>query len=119
MPYFEVRPTNSRAARLSGIVENGEGVQLTIGDAAWRALCHRGGNIVKGASCVEEFRWICEAVLAGGFTEDLYYSSRGKLIRSEARLRVKGVEVVFGGRRRLSLPFVRRVKKSVLYEAYI
>src|SRR5271165_4671345 len=65
-PYFEVVPTNPRAAALKGVAVKTD-LNLTIGEAAWREFVGfaRGGTVVKGATWREEFRRIWLAVVRG------------------------------------------------------
>jgi hypothetical protein len=120
-PCFEVTPTNLRAARFSGAVIKTD-LHLTLGTAAWREFYGfaRGGTVKRGASWQDEFRWIWHAVIAGGFTEDIYRNAQKKVIGWKGILKVNGTEIVFrNGRGRRLLPFGRRpIKETIAYEPY-
>jgi hypothetical protein len=79
-PYFEVTPTNSKAARFEGIAV-ADDLTLIIGEAEREFVGFaRGGSIMRGASWQQELRWIWETVLAGGFAQHHYLDSLGKVI---------------------------------------
>jgi hypothetical protein len=118
-PYFELRPSNPRSARIAGIVVNGDGIDMTIGSAAVLDLRAEGSSLSKDLPCEEEFRLICNAVIRGGFTEVLYMNSRGETVYSEGKLCINGVEKLVADHGRwFWLPFIRRLKRIVNYDPY-
>jgi hypothetical protein len=118
-PYFEVLPTNAKAARFEGIAVATD-LYLIIGEAE-REFCGfaRGGTIIRGATWQQELRWLWQTVLAGGFTERLYLDSRGKVVGCVARFVVNGKEVLFRNGRRAERLFGRERVTTVTYEPYI
>jgi hypothetical protein len=119
-PYFEVTPTNSKAAPFSGVVV-GTDLNLTIGRAAWREFVGfaRGGTVARGSSWQEEFRWIWQAVIRGGFTEHLYLDSEGKTIGWATKLSVNGKDLIIRNGRRTNRLFSREKPERITYESYI
>lgn len=117
--YFEVMPTNPKAARFEGIAV-GRDLDLTIGHS-WREFYGfaRGGTIVRGAAWQEEFRWIWQAVIAGGFVERRFLDCRGNVIAWDSKLVVNGKAIVFRNGRREKL-FGRAYTREeiVTYEPY-
>ena len=119
-PYFEVIPTNPRAARLNGVAVKTD-LDLTIGEAARREFVGfaRGGTVVKGSTWQEEFRWVWLAVVRGGFTEHIYRNSAGKAIGRATQLSVNGKDVVIRNGRRAERLFGREKAEKITYEAYV
>jgi hypothetical protein len=118
-PYFAVVPTNPRAAPFKGILVARD-LNLTIGVASFREFAGfaRGGTIVKGASWQEEFLWIWQAVVSGGFTEKLYRNSKGKVIGWATKLSVNGRGVVIRNGRRSEGLFRSEKIEQIKYEPY-
>jgi|SRR5271163_902464 hypothetical protein len=116
-PYFEVIPTNPRAAAFKGVAVKTD-LNLTIGAAAWREFVGfaRGGTVVKGATWQEEFRWIWLAVVKGGFTEHIYRDSAGKAIGWATKLSVNGTDLIIRNGRRTEKLFGREKLESITYE---
>jgi hypothetical protein len=119
-PYFEVTPTNPRAARFKGVVIITD-LNLTVGQAAWREFVGfaRGGSVVRGSTWQEEFRWIWLAVVRGGFTENVYRSSQGKAIGWATKLSVNGKDMIIRNGRKAERLFGRERLESITYEAYV
>jgi hypothetical protein len=119
-PYFEVIPTNPRAAAFKGVAVKTD-LNLTIGAAAWREFVGfaRGGTVVKGATWQEEFRWIWLAVVKGGFTEHIYRDSAGKAIGWATKLSVNGTDLIIRNGRRTEKLFGREKLESITYEPYV
>jgi hypothetical protein len=118
-PYFEVTPTNSKAARLGGIAVVDD-LTLIVGEAEREFVGFaRGGTIVRGASWNEELGWIWQAVVAGGFTESVYRDSRGKAIGSTTRLLVNGNDLIIRNGRRAETLFGRKKVERIIYEGYV
>jgi len=119
-PHFQVTPTNPKAARFDGVAVATD-LYLTIGEA-WREFCGfaRGGTIVRGATWQEEFRWVWQAVIGGGFVERRFLDSRGNVIAWDSKLVVNGKRVVLRNGRREKL-FGRAYTREevVTYEPYI
>lgn len=117
-PYFDVTPTNPKAARLEGIAA-ADDLTLIIGEAEREFPAFaRGGSIVHGASWREELRWIWEAVRAGGFTQHHFLDSHGNLIGWSASFLVNGHNLVFRNGRRAERLFGQSKIRNVTYEPY-
>lgn len=118
-PYFELTPSNPRAAPLHGTVVESD-LNLTIGQHATREFYGfaRGGTILKGHSPEQEFRSIWNAIVAGGFTEKLS-CRRERIIASRATIRVSDIELEFGYREWVMLSiFLKYERRAILYEPY-
>jgi len=117
-PYFEVTPTNQKAARLEGVAV-ADDLSLVIGEAEREFPGFaRGGSIIRGASWQRELRWIWETVIAGGFTQHHYLDSTGNVIGWSAKLLVNGNELVFRNGRRAERLFGESKVRDVTYEPY-
>lgn len=119
-PYFEVAPANPRAAPFKGVVVIDD-LNLTIGTASFREFfCFaRGGTIFKGASWQEEFRWIWLAVVKGGFTENLYRSSNGRVIGWATKLSVNGKDLAIRNGTRFEGLFRSAKVERIKFEPYV
>ncbi len=119
-PYFEVAPTNPRAAPFKGVLVAND-LSLTIGIASLREFVGfaRGGTIIKGASWQEEFGWIWLATVRGGFTENLYRNSQGKVIGWATKLSVNGKDLIIRNGRRSEGLFRPKKVERINYEPYI
>lgn len=118
-PYFELTPSDQRAARFRGTVVESD-LSLTVGQRASREFngFARGGTILKGRSPEEEFRSIWDAIIAGGFTEKLRYRGE-KLVRSRTTIRVLDIELEFGYSEWVLLNiFLKSERRAILYEPY-
>ncbi len=118
-PYFAVSPRNPKAAAFKGVVVEND-LELTIGKFAAREFpgFARGAAILKGLGPEEEFRWIWQSVIAGGFTEDVYYNRRGKMVAAISKVPVENVVLTFSYGGRLVSSLVNRKKETVVYERY-
>ena len=117
-PFFEVIPANPRAAPLSGIAVKGD-LYLTIGDVEREFVgFDRGGTIVRGASWCDELRWIWQAVIAGGFSQQQSLGSNGNVIGGVGKLAINGKEFIYRGGRRAETLFGKRRNRTVIYEPY-
>jgi hypothetical protein len=118
-PYFEIIPANPRAARMSGHAVIAD-LYLTIGKASWREFVgfSRGDRIVQGCNWREDFRYICLAVIRGGFTEHIYRDSKGKAIGWETKLSVRGEDLVIRNGRKSQRWLGRERVDSISYEPY-
>jgi hypothetical protein len=119
-PYFELVPTNPKAARLSGCAVVTD-LDLTVGEAAWREFVGfaEGGTVVNGATWQQELRWIWLAIVTGGFTEHVYRDSLGRAIGSTTILDVNKNELLIRNGRRAEKLFGRENVASITYEPYI
>ena len=118
-PYFEVAPTNPKAARFAGMAASSD-LNLTIGEAEREFVGFaRGGNIVRGASWQDELQWIWKAVTAGGFKQVHYLDSGDKIIGWTAKLFVNGNQLVFRNGRRTERFFGSERRRTVTYEPYL
>jgi hypothetical protein len=119
-PYFEIVPTNPLAARICGWAAN-EDLDITLGEAGHREFIGfgRGGTVVRGARPRQEFEAICRAVMKGGFTERLAFTSRGKLLYSEATINVEGELVAFGISPWLGIRWRSHTSRDRTYEGYV
>jgi hypothetical protein len=118
-PYFEVAPTNSKAARFEGIAVVDD-LTLIIGEAEREFVGFaRGGSVVRGASWQQELRWIWQTVLAGGFAQHHYLDSRGKVIGWSGTFLVNGYELLFRNGRQTEHLFGRKRVREITYERYI
>jgi hypothetical protein len=118
-PYFEIIPANSKAARIKGGAIKTD-LNLTIGETAWREFVGfaRGGTVVKGFSWQEELRGIWQAVVKGGFTENIYRDSKGKAIGWATRLSLGHTDLIIrNGRTAERLLGPKRVER-ITYEPY-
>ena len=117
-PAFEVTPTNRKAARLGGYAV-ADDLYLTVGEAEREFIAFaKGGNIIRGSNWRDEFRWIWEAVTAGGITQRHYLDSHGNVIGGATRFVVNGKEIAFRNGRRSERLFGREIVKTVTYEPY-
>jgi hypothetical protein len=118
-PYFEVVPTNPRAARFSGHAVITD-LYLTIGEVSWREFVgfSRGGQVVRGSTWKEDFRYICLAVFRGGFTEQIYRDSEGNAIGWNTRLSVRGEDLVVRNGHKSRWLFGPQRMDSIKYEPY-
>jgi len=117
-PYFEVRPTKPNAGPFSGIIRDGDGIDLTVGARGTRELRYEGGNFVNGLSCEEEFAEICRVVTIEGFVEEVVHDEHGGLVYAEATVLAFGKEITFGSGRWLPLPFLTWDKRRVQHSPY-
>ena len=117
-PYFEVIPRNTGSAPIRGFVSNTEGVNLTIGKAAWRELWIGGGEIFVSRSCEDEFVMICRAVFTTYFTEDAVML-HDKIVASKIDLKVEGKSVRFGHNFLIRWPFTGQKRVQFSYEPYL
>jgi hypothetical protein len=118
-PFFEVIPTNPRAARIEGTLVIKD-LSLTIEEARREFIGFaRGGRIWRGASWQEELRWIWQVTVAGGFTQRHYLDSSGKVIGCAAKLTANGKELVFRNGRRAERLLGRSRLRTVTYEPYL
>ena len=118
-PYFELTPGNPNAATFRGTVVESD-LNLTVGQRATREFVGfaRGGTILRGRSPEEEFRSIWDAVIAGGFTEELRYW-RQRILASRAKIRLSDIELEFGYAEWAVLHFLLKCeKRAILYEPY-
>ena len=114
-------PTNPKAASFTGAAVARD-LLLAVGSGDWREFYGfaRGGTIVRGATWQEELRWIWQAVVAGGFTQRLYFDSSGRVIGWLTRLPVRSKEVVIrNGRRERLFGRAYTREEIVTYEPYI
>ena len=118
-PYFEIVPTNPRAARISGWAAVSD-LNITIGQMGDREFIGfgRGATILKDASPREELEAICSAVMKGGFTEHLAFNSRGKLLYSEILITISGTTLSFGVTPWLGIRWPARSIRDITYESY-
>jgi hypothetical protein len=117
-PDFEITPANPRAARFGGHAVATD-LYLSIGGAEREFVGFAsGGNIVRGAKWQQEFRWIWQSVLAGGFTQKHYMDSNGKIIGWATKFLVNGRQVVFRNGRRKERMFALEKVETVTYEPY-
>jgi hypothetical protein len=119
-PYFEVIPSNPRAAPFKGIVVKTD-LDLTIGEVARHEFIGfaRGGTVVRGSTWQEEFRRIWLAVIRGGFTEHIYRDSGGKAIGWATKLEVDGKDLTIRNGRRAERLFGRKSVVRITYEPYV
>ncbi len=119
-PYFEVAPSNPRAAPLKGVVVETD-LNLTIGAAAWREFIAfaRGGTVVRGSTWQEEFRRIWLAVIRGGFTEHIYRDSGGKAIGWATTLALDGKDLIIRNGRKAERLLGRERVERITYEPYV
>jgi len=117
-PYFEVTPTNSKAARFEGVAM-ADDLTLIIGEAEREFVGFaRGGSLVRGTCWQQELRWIWEAVIAGGFTQYHYLDSLGKVIGWSGKFLVNGQELLFRNGRQSERLFGRKRVREITYERY-
>jgi hypothetical protein len=119
-PYFEVTPTNPRAACFKGIVVATD-LNITIGQSSFRELIGfaRGGTLIEGATWQEEFRWLWYAVTKGGFTEHIYRRSDGKAIGWSTVITINGKDLIIRNGRGVARLFTRKREDSIVYDSYI
>jgi hypothetical protein len=96
-------------------------LSLTIGKASCREFVGlaRGGTVVKGASWQQEFGWIWLAVVKGGFTENLYRNSEGKVTGWATKLSVNDKDLIIRNGRTTGALFRRKKVERINYEPYI
>lgn len=117
-PYFEVSPTNLKAARFEGIAV-ADDLILIIGEAEREFVGFAsGGSILGGASWRQELRWIWETVITGGFTQHHYLDSKGKVIGWSATFLVNGHELLFRNGRQTDRLFGEKQVRKITYEPY-
>lgn len=119
-PYFEVIPHNSRAAPIKGIAVKRD-LNLTIGEAAWREFVgfSRGGTIGRGTTWQEDLHWIWQAIIRGGFTENIYRSSDGKAIGWSTKLSMDGKSLIIRNGRAFESLLRRARVERITYESYV
>lgn len=117
-PYFRVIPANSRAARFEGFAVVND-LTLVIGNAEREFVDFAsGGSMVRGTRWQDEFRWIWDRVIAGGFSQYHYLDSHGNVIGWSANFAVNGHELIFRNGRRRERFFRRTRVRQVTYEPY-
>lgn len=118
-PYFEITPSNPRAARFAGFGVQTD-LQLEIAEAEREFVGFtRGGTVVRGLSWREELRLIWLAVAKGGFAQKIYRDSRGRAIGCSAKLPLDGRVLVLRSGRRAEKLFGRSRVDLVTYEPYV
>ena len=116
--YYEVKPSNDKAARLIvGVVL--DDMHLTIGEVERELIGFgRGGTPISGASWREEFRWIWDAVVNGGFLQRQTLDSKGRVIGGASRISVNGRDWDFRGGKRAETLFSRPRYRTVAYQPW-
>jgi hypothetical protein len=119
-PYFELHPTNPLASSVSGWAV-ADDLNLAIGEASEREFIGfgQGGTVLKGRNPREELKAILTTVMNGGFTENLAFNSRGKLLYSEVELVVEGVRVSLGIGPWLGIRWRSHSERSRTYHPYL
>jgi hypothetical protein len=116
-PYFRISPQNSKSAAIEGYVYNQQGIDFKIGHGT-------GGEIYVSSkrqpnpTGEDRFFRICHAVFTTHFSEELIYSSSGRVIWSRIMLEVERDKMRVGGHQVFWWLFPNRTVKHFSYEPY-
>lgn len=115
VPYFRIVPSRRRSAPVEGFFVQGEGINLTVGEATSHEIFV---NSKLQGKAEDEFFQICRGVFETHFSENLIYSSQGKLIWSRIALKVGDDELKLGGQRAFWWLYPKKARRRLDYKPY-
>jgi hypothetical protein len=116
-PTFEIQPANPDAARIAGVVMDGEGVAISVGHSR-RELWYKRTDVSEASDCARLVSEICCAVFAGNFTERMRVDRRGRRISSHLKLLLNRGEFRMWQNRLLRDLLRRSSEREIHYPPY-
>lgn len=116
--HFRVSPTNTRSARIQGLVDSSFGIYFTVGEGASAEIFLASWSNKSNQTEADRFFAICRAVVTTSFSEELTRSSHNSILRSNIVFRIDGKTIRIRCQRIFWWLYPRRTTMRFSYEPY-